>query len=463
MIPSEHDALIDKSTTHEHSPQQHISHWRWFVLLVFSLLSFSSALMWDTFAPCLYIFVDYYFGSVTPVTVNAINAMSLVYMLLYPFAVQPTLHYFEDSKGAGTGLKRGVMIGASLNALGAAIRWLGRSPDRFMVLSVGQVVAAFGQVFILSIPPKLAGDWFPENEANLATAIGVSANNLGVAAGCIWSPMAIMPDTMQEDIPWLLLLQFLLAALILMLTWLAFQRKPDVQRLIPHDARRDDDEPSHDNDDSGGGSMLWRQPSFYYMLASYGVIMGVQCSVITLLAQILMPPFQDTIDESFVGWLGFIMLVIGFPASCIIGHYLDQTLRYRLVSNFLTACMALSGIGLYASIEFDSLIGVAVSCIVLGITTSAITPVLFQYASELYYPINENTPAGYLLSAGNIGGVLLVTVLGWSEDMSRRFSMKIPMLFLVAVLFITVVFMAMIKGPLKRTLATTQYLTSLPA
>lgn len=148
MIPTEHDALIDKTiktSTHDHSQQQRISHWRWFVLLVFSLLSFSSALMWDTFAPCLYIFVDYYFGSVTPVTVNAINAMSLVYMLLYPFAVQPTLHYFEDSKGAGTGLKRGVMIGASLNALGAAIRWLGRSPDRFMVLSVGQVVAAFGK------------------------------------------------------------------------------------------------------------------------------------------------------------------------------------------------------------------------------------------------------------------------------------------------------------------------------
>ncbi|KAI7876860.1 MFS general substrate transporter [Lichtheimia hyalospora FSU 10163] len=435
MIPTERDALIDKtiqisssssSSSSNHDPSQPISHWRWFVLLVFSLLSFSSALMWDTFAPCLYIFVDYYFGSVTPFTVNAIHSMSLVYMLLYPFAVQPTLHYFEDSKGPGTGLKRGVMI---------------------------------GQVFILSIPPKLAGDWFPENEANLATAIGVSANNLGVAAGCIWSPMAILPDTMQEDIPWLLFLQFAFATSILVLIWLAFQRKPDVQRLIPHDAR---DESLRDEDGGNSGSMLWRQPSFYYMLASYGIIMGVQCSVITLLAQILMPPFQDTIDESFVGWLGFIMLVIGFPASCIIGHYLDQTLRYRLVSNFLTVCMALSGIGLYGSIEFDSLIGVSVSCIVLGITTSAITPVLFQYASELYYPINENTPAGYLLSAGNIGGVLLVTVLGWSEDMSKRFSMKIPMLFLVTIMLITVVFMAMIKGKLKRTLAT-QYFTCLPA
>ena len=92
----------------------------------------------------------------------------------------------------------------------------------------------------------------------------------------------------------------------------------------------------------------------------------------------------------------------------------------------------------------------------------AITPVLFQYASELYYPINENTPAGYLLSAGNIGGVLLVTVLGWSEDMSKRFSMKIPMLFLVTIMLLTVVFMAMIKGTLKRTLAT-QYFTCSPA
>lgn len=76
-----------------------------------------------------------------------------------------------------------------------------------MLIQHDIIIIYLGQVFILSIPPKLAGDWFPENEANLATAIGVSANNLGVAAGCIWSPMAIMPDTMQEDIPWLLLLQ----------------------------------------------------------------------------------------------------------------------------------------------------------------------------------------------------------------------------------------------------------------
>lgn len=130
-----------------------------------------------------------------------------------------------------------------------------------------------------------------------------------------------------------------------------------IPRLIPHDAR---DESSHDEDGDGNG-LLWKQPSFYYMLASYAVIMGVQCSVITLLAQILMPPFQDTIDENFVGWLGCVMLVIGFPASCIIGHYLDQTLRYRLVSNSLTAFMALSGLGLYMSIEFDSLVGVSVS------------------------------------------------------------------------------------------------------
>lgn len=60
---------------------------------------------------------------------------------------------------------------------------------------------------MLSIPPRLAVAWFPENEVNLATAIAVSANNLGIAAGCILTPLLIKESTMHTDIPHLMLLQ----------------------------------------------------------------------------------------------------------------------------------------------------------------------------------------------------------------------------------------------------------------
>lgn len=85
-------------------------------------------------------------------------------------------------------------------------------------------------------------------------------------------------------------------------------------------------------------------------------------------------------------------------------------------------------------------------------TYIAIAPAFFQYASELFYPISEIIPTGYLFTVGNMGGVFLVAVMGWSEDMTLRFSMRIPMLCLSMAMFISVYFMSQVKGSLKRTM-----------
>lgn len=60
---------------------------------------------------------------------------------------------------------------------------------------------------MLSIPPQLAVAWFPENEINVATSIAVSANNLGIAAGCALTPLVVKQATRDTDIPHLLLIQ----------------------------------------------------------------------------------------------------------------------------------------------------------------------------------------------------------------------------------------------------------------
>lgn len=63
------------------------------------------------------------------------------------------------------------------------------------------------QVFMLAIPPRLAVAWFPDNEINVATSIAVSANNLGIAAGCVLTPLAVNSATRETDIPNLLFIQ----------------------------------------------------------------------------------------------------------------------------------------------------------------------------------------------------------------------------------------------------------------
>lgn len=180
MNLQEYDTLLRSSSTSIHK-----SWWRWLVLFSFSLFSFSSALMfvfqhlvmssfffsclsgsattntnnaldrWITFAPCLYIFVQYYFQHESTATTNAIHSLSSVYMMIYPFAIQFTFKYFEDrldgSQPPGNGLRRGILIGACLNALAGGIRWLGAIPSMygFGVLFLGQTIAAVGKLVFL--------------------------------------------------------------------------------------------------------------------------------------------------------------------------------------------------------------------------------------------------------------------------------------------------------------------------
>ncbi|OBZ91842.1 putative MFS-type transporter C09D4.1 [Choanephora cucurbitarum] len=424
-------------------PQQH-RHWRWLVLFSFSFFSFSSALMWITFAPCVYIFVQYYFEGTEPAK-NAINALSSVYMLIYPFAIQFTFTYFEDrpTGSPGNGLRRGIMIGAFLNALGAGVRWLGAVPSiyGFLVLFAGQTIAAVAQVFMLAIPPQLAVAWFPKNEINVATSIAVSANNLGVAAGCALTPLMVKQASRSRDIPALLFFQFIMCLIVFFFVRYAFQKSPPYWRSIVQNTNSVDQQ----------ALRLWKEKRFIYMLISYSIIMGAQCTIITLLAQILIPPFRTFMDEQYIGLLGALMLFVGVPASIFGGYYLDKTAQYSQVCTLLSTVAATSTLGLYFSCEIGSVIGVVLSCICFGIASYAISPAFFQFASELFYPVSEIIPTGYLFTVGNIGGVFLVAVMGWSEDLDNVFPMRWPMLCLTIAMWVSVYFMSQVKGVLKRT------------
>jgi predicted MFS family arabinose efflux permease len=116
-------------------------------------------------------------------------------------------------------------------------------------------------------------------------------------------------------------------------------------------------------------AQLWKQRGFIYMLGAYSIIMGAQCAIITLLAQILIPPFKNIIDEKHVGLLGAVMLFVGFPASILVGYFLDKTLQYRKVCILLSTFTALSVLGLYLSSEYGFLTGVIASCICFGLSS----------------------------------------------------------------------------------------------
>jgi hypothetical protein len=48
---------------------------------------------------------------------------------------------------------------------------------------VGQLLGGLAQPFFTNSPAKLAGEWFPTSERNLATTIASMCNPLGIALG----------------------------------------------------------------------------------------------------------------------------------------------------------------------------------------------------------------------------------------------------------------------------------------
>lgn len=70
------------------------------------------------------------------------------------------------------------MIGALGTATGSWIKVGSASPDLFAVAFAGQTVVAMSQVFILSVPARLAAVWFGQNEVSSACSIGVFGNQV---------------------------------------------------------------------------------------------------------------------------------------------------------------------------------------------------------------------------------------------------------------------------------------------
>lgn len=54
------------------------------------------------------------------------------------------------------------------------------APDRFWVGFLGQTIVALSQVFILSVPARLAAVWFGPNQVSSACSIGVFGNQVSL-------------------------------------------------------------------------------------------------------------------------------------------------------------------------------------------------------------------------------------------------------------------------------------------
>jgi MFS family permease len=185
-------------------------------LFLFSCGTFINAVMFLSFAS-IRPFLEDYFDLATDA--GLVDFMSSVFLVSYILFFVPAAWVFERF-----GLRVGVIVGAVVNATAAWIRyWGGSRPDGFAILFVGQSLAAIGQCFFLFVPSRLATVWFPENQQSTAAAVGIAANQAGLAVGLGASFFFVQIDSELANF---LLIQAAFTSVLLLFTLFLFRSDP---------------------------------------------------------------------------------------------------------------------------------------------------------------------------------------------------------------------------------------------
>ena len=470
---------------------------RYLILLLFCLHSAINASQWIYLSSITNTVAKFY-----QVNNMAINWTSMVYMLVYIPLVVPSTWLFEQM-----GMRNSILLGSLGTTLGALIKCFCCQPSRFNLLMFGQTIVAASQLFVLSVPPRLASVWFPDNQVSLANACGVFGNQLGIALGFVVPQLVLGDeadslDTIASGLFGLFIAIALCSGSISLLIMFLFDQSPSkapglarLQQIkqenalaeaavlpLVLDSPRQAPAPTSPTPltsatigslatsaDSGVASadtstttnsaaprpspnsfraLLWdlfNDVNFVLLMASYGLNVGVFYAISTVLNQMIAPTWANA--NTLVGRLGLLMIISGMFGSVVSGLILDKTRMYRLVNATLYLMSLVSMIIFALTLEWHNSLTLHLAVLLLGYFMTGYLFIGYEMSNEITWPRPESVTAGLLNMSAQIFGVIL-TYAG-SKIVDNQGNLAANLFFIVS-LSIGLITTLMIRTKLKR-------------
>ncbi|XP_057374750.1 heme transporter FLVCR2-like [Daphnia carinata] len=416
-------------------PQTKVYRRRWLMLVIFILVSMSSAFQWIQFSIITNLIMKYY-----NVDSTTVDWTSLVYMVTYIPLIFPGAWIMDK-----VGLRVTLLMGAFGTALGSWIKVLGAAPDLFYVALIGQTITAMSQVFILGVPPNVAAVWFGAEQVSSACSIGVFGNQLGVALGFFLPPMMVQDHENAEDIGADLKRMFYIVAGIctafFLLVLAAFQAKPP----LPPNAARAAPQSAEPVTYYQSIKTIVTNRNYILLLITYGINAGVFYAMSTLLNQTVLKHFPG--EEENAGRIGLTIVVCGMFGSVVCGIILDKTHKFR-ETTLVVYGLAVAGIVAYTfTFELQYIVVTFVTAGAVGFFMTGYLPVGFEFAAELTYPEPEVTSSGLLNASAQVFGIVFTIMGGW---LLNSYGDLVCNGILSAALFIGAVLSFFIRSDLRR-------------
>ncbi len=345
---------------------------RWVILSGYALLAACTQLLWLAYAP-----ITTQANHIMGVSQGAVGDLAGIFPFMYVVVALPAGRWL-DSRFA-----RALSLGAVLTAAGGVLRLAG--PTSYGWALAGQFVTALGQPFVLNSITKVAARYFPTRERTVAISIGSVALFIGILAAVLTGTPLLHAGGL------VLLLQVQAAVAVLAAVWVLIAVRTPA---------------AFPGDPSVAVSLRWlRNDRFMWLLAGLLFIgMGVFNAVATWLDSIL----THFGHGSASGYLIAIMTVGGIAGGALLPGIVaprDQRRAMLRVALIVTAVAFAVIAGIH-----DPVVG-GIVLFAAGFFLLAGLPVVLDWSEPHAGPERAGGAAGFLLLAGNLGGVVLVLIV----------------------------------------------------
>jgi MFS family permease len=345
---------------------------RWLILGSYALLAACTQLLWLTFAA-----VDTRTAAALHVDVGLVGDLAAVFPLVYIVLALPTGRWLDLRFGPA------LCAGALLTAGGALLRLV--SPAEFGWQLAGQLVISAGQPLVLNSINKVAARHFPPAERSIAISVGTASLFVGILASVLMAG----PLFDSGGLALLLAVQAVPAVVAAVLV-LAAVRVP----------------PSFPDDPAATVSLRWLlHDRFMWKLAALVFIgMGAYNAVATWLQPILAHYGEGDVAGN---------LIAVFTFAGILGAAVLPTAAARRDSRraVLVAAVGVSAAAYVAVALGHNVIWIGAWLFVSGFVLLAALPVILDWSEVHAGPERQGSAVGFLLMAGNLGGLILVLIV----------------------------------------------------
>jgi predicted MFS family arabinose efflux permease len=320
--------------------------------------------------------IDTRTGRVMGVDVGTVGDLAAIFPGVYIVLALPTGRWLDMR------FAQALSVGALLTGGGGLLRLI--APQSFAWQMTGQFVIAAGQPLVLNSITKIAARYFPPAER--ATAI--SAGTAALFAGILAAVLSAAPLFDAGGLPLLLGVQAAVAVVATALLLIAVRVKP----LFGDDA-------------AVSGSLRWLgSDRFMWALAALLFIgMGTYNVVATYLQPILDHFGQGGAAGNLIGLMTF----AGIAGAAVLPTAVAARDKRRTM---LMAALVMSAVTFGALAAFHNVIWDGIWLFAGGFVILASLPVLLDWAEIHAGPERQGAAVGFLMMAGNLGGLVLILV-----------------------------------------------------